>query len=181
MYKLIIVFFFSLFFTTISCKNKNTIEEKSILTSNFSLKEDITYFSETMTESDTIFVCADLSVCMVRLKYYNCITKSQDTVFIETKSIETSESMNETIDYGKVVYKKDSADSLNFENMFLYMQQYADSKDNTRFTTLQITYKTDTLYYKLNGILKILDFTEYYMAIMYKYYPDFSEKLQIKH
>ncbi len=177
MYKLIIVFLFSLFFTTTSCKNKNTIEEKSISTSNFSLKEDITHFSETMKDEDTIFVCADLSVCMLRLKYYNCITKNHDTVFIETKSIETSESMNETIDYGKVIYTKDLEDSLNFEDMFLYMQQYADNKDNTCFSTLQITYKTDTLHYKLNGILKILDFTEYYMAIVYKYYPNFSEKL----
>lgn len=175
MYRTIIIFLFSLLFITTSCHRENIHDEKIISNSDFSLEKDIFKFSETMKDEDTIFVCADLSVCMLRLKYYNCITKSHDTVFIETKSIETLESGNETIDLGKVVYKKDSEDTLNFEDMFLYMQQYADSKENTCFTTLQIAYKTDTLYYDLNSVVKILDFTKYYVDIMYKYYS--GEKL----
>ena len=37
--------------------------------------------------------------------------------------------------------------------------------------TLQITHNNDTLSYQLNGILKILDLTHYYITIMEKFYP----------
>lgn len=172
MYKLIIIFLFSLLFITIGCHRENIYDEKIISNSDFSLEKDISKFSETMTESDTIFLFTDLSVCMLRLKYYNCITKSHDTVFIETKSIDNTENNDGIIiNHGKTIYTKNPNDSLNLEDMICYIQKNANKNKDLYRPTLQITHNNDTLSYQLNGILKILDLTHYYVAIMEKFYP----------
>jgi hypothetical protein len=176
MNKFVVIFLISLFIIIIGCKNKDTGNKTTISISDFNLKKDITDFSKKMTKYDTIYVFADLSVDMTRAKYCNILTKSNDTVYIATKAVDKTETMNElVIDFGKTVYNNKLNDSLNLEDLIYYMQKYACSEEYLSFPTLQIIYKADTISYKLSGILDILEFTRYYISIIQRHYPNMEK------
>jgi hypothetical protein len=173
MNKYVINFFISLFIISIGCKNKDTCNKTKISISDFNLKKDITDFSNKMTKNDTIYVFADLSVDLTRVKYCNVITKTKDTVYISTKAMDKTETGNDLeIDFGKTVYNYKENDSLNLEDLIYYMQKYTCSEKFLFFPTLQVIYKSDTISYESNGILEKLKFTLYYVSIIQRLYPN---------
>ncbi|MDR1878570.1 MAG: hypothetical protein LBQ64_03280 [Bacteroidales bacterium] len=165
----ITIFVFS--FILMTCTNQYD-NELTIINSNFHIENDITNFCNKMTIHDTVFILADLSVCMGRTKYYNTLTKTGDTIYIETMAIDKTENNNITINFGKTIYNTIKNDSLNLEDLICYIQKYNDSVQDKHYPTLQITHKHDTLYYKLNSVMDILRFTNYYISIMRLLYPN---------
>jgi hypothetical protein len=146
-------------------------QETEIQTKTFDLKKDIYNFSEEMTEKDTLYFLADLSVCLGRSYYHSAVTKENDTVYISTKAIdETGEPVVKY--FAKTKYLAAVEDSLTLENAIICLEKYGVSPKNKRYPSLTIVHQTDTLFYYTEGILERLNFSRYYTNILFNIYPE---------
>jgi hypothetical protein len=139
-------------------------------TSTFNLKEDLFSFSSEMTEFDTVYLLASLSVCTTWGSESNVLTKGANDVFVKTfaegEFVDSEEHELEMVKYDIL-----EMDTLSFENFFQYLTAH-DSKDKEYPPVFTVIHKDDTLKFYSEGLVDRLIKIDYYLQVKRRIYPD---------
>ncbi|MBA6157369.1 hypothetical protein H3Z83_12700 [Tenacibaculum sp. S7007] len=159
-------------FTLILASCKREIEKKTELgKSEFNLKTDITDFKKKMTESDSIKIWFDHSVCTYQGVERIEITKKSDSIKIRTEFKE--ETFNENPEW-KLVYEKkiSKTDSIwNIEKFFKRNIKRRKSEEKEH-GTLQVSHKGIKVNYFTNGLVDLNRFMADYFEVMRELHPE---------
>ncbi len=145
---------------------------------SFDLKKNLSDFSNTLEEDDTLFLLVDASSCMWIQKDSVVFIKKNDKVYVNT-TIHLSVFEDDTHQLGNIQYSK-VTDSLNYEDLFNLLLKKNIKPNSRSVNTFTVIHKKDTLqlYSKLIG-----EFPEdlgYYIQIQRRLYPDAEEYQPVK-
>jgi|WetSurMetagenome_2_1015567.scaffolds.fasta_scaffold01666_5 hypothetical protein len=158
---------FALLFSC-SEKKEKTVE---ILGHSFNLEKDIFNFSDSMRNGDTIFLNAKMGVCLSHCEEHNIIYKLNDSIFIQSKYVETSP-RNYAKDIEKTLYKYNKSDTLNLEDLITSIRGNRTKRNYYIKYTYQVIYKRDTIEFFTYGLISTLKKMEYYNRIKERIYPN---------
>ncbi|NBG67407.1 hypothetical protein [Acidiluteibacter ferrifornacis] len=126
-----------------------------------------------MQENDTVYLLANVSACMVWQVEMNHLFKKNDTIYVETylngDFIDSSNSY-----LAKVPYVITLTDSLNFENLFTYLDLKNINDEKINSNVITVIHNLDTVKYYSNGLGDHLYNIEYYNSIKRRIYPNAS-------
>jgi hypothetical protein len=148
-----------------------TGNKSKVSKTEFSLRKDLSRFSEKLNNGDSLRFNAMLGVCESECMEHNLIFKQNDSVFIQSY-IENIYPHDESKTLEKVLYKYVKTDTLNFEDLFLSIKDLeSNHKDKTQYT-FQAIFKQDTIGFHGNSLVSILRILDYYNEIKRRLYPD---------
>lgn len=153
-----------------SCK-KETEKKTELTISKFNLKTDITDFKKKMTESDTIKVWFNHSVCTYQGTEQIEITKESDLIKIQTKFKEST--FNENPEW-EIVYEKRIPinDSIWKIEEFFKRNSKRQKSEEKEYGTLQISHNGDKIHYFTKGLVDLNKFMADYYETMKKLHPE---------
>ncbi|PSK83755.1 hypothetical protein [Prolixibacter denitrificans] len=136
----------------------------------FDLRKDLTHFSYSMNESDSMIIVANLSACSSRWHETNILTKKNNQILISTSAkgdfVEDDEKQLKS-----TFYHFAQNDSLNFENLFSYMEKKNVQGKKTKSNVFTIIFKQDTVTFYSYGLNDHLNNINYYIKIKRRIYP----------
>jgi len=154
----------------VSCK-KETENNEDLSKSDFKLTTDLTDFKKKMTESDTIKIWFDHSVCTYQGVERIRITKKSDSIKIRAEFKE--ETFNDNTDW-KTVYEKAIPinDTIWKFEQFLSRNKKRLTYGEKEYGTLQITHGETTLHYFTDGLVDLNQFMADYFETMRELHPE---------
>ncbi len=165
---------FLLLILTESC-DKNTQNKKILPKSGFNLERDIADFKNKMTESDTIKLWIDHSVCTYVAYERIIITKKSGLIKIQS---EFNENTFKPERVWNIMYQKEISVSdtiWKIESLFKRNSHRLKLKGNKNYGTLQVSYKDTKLHYFTKGLVDLNKFLEDYYNTMRKLFPENKE------
>ena len=154
----------------ISCKNENE-SNADLAKSDFELTADLTEFKSKMTESDTIKMWFDHSVCTYQGVERIRITKKSDSLKIRAEFKEETFSDDpgwETV-YEKTILVTDTIWKI--EDFFSRNRERLTPGEKD-YGTLQVTHGETTLHYFTDGLVDLNQFMADYFETMRELYPE---------
>ena len=153
-----------------SCK-KETEKKKELRKSEFNLKTDITDFKKKMTESDTIKIWFNHSVCTYQGAERIEITKKSDLIKIRTEFKEDTFDQNPE---WKVVYEKQIpiTDTIWKMEEFFKQNIKRQKPEEKEYGTLQVSCNKIKIHYFTKGLGDLNRFMADYFEIMKKLHPE---------
>ena len=152
---------------TVSCSNPTNKQEH-----RFDLKKDLYDFSTRMNESDTLIIRANLSLCISQRHEKNIIFKKNKELFITTIIDETYLDEKDR-ELGTIKYQYIKTDSLNFENLFHFLENKRATKSSGfNRPTFTVVYKQDSIEFYSDKMKDFIEDTKYYREIQIRRYPE---------
>jgi hypothetical protein len=153
-----------------SCK-KETEQKTKLKKSEFNLKTDITDFKKKMTESDTIKIWFDHSVCTYQGVERIEITKKSDLIKIRTKFKEDTFDQNPE---WKIVYEKQIpiTDTIWKMEEFFKRNTNRQKSEAKEYGTLQVSSNGNKIHYFTKGLVDLNRFMADYFETMKKIHPE---------
>jgi aminoglycoside N3'-acetyltransferase len=152
---------------TVSCSNPTNKQEH-----RFDLKKDLYDFSTRMNESDTLIIRANLSLCISQRHEKNIIFKKNKKLFITT-IIDKDYLEPKDRELGTVKYQYIKTDSLNFEDLFQFLENKgATKKSELNSPTFTVVYKKDSIEFYSDKMKDFIEDTKYYREIQIRRYPE---------
>lgn len=153
-----------LLISILGCVNNIKKEE-----STFNLQNDISSFSSKLEDGDSLVILADLSACTSWWIEKNTLIKNGTKIMIKTQA--KGEFIDQT-ELDGVQYYYNKVDSLNFENLFQFMDDKATKDRKINSNVFTVIYHQDTLKYYSDGLNDHLENIGYYLLVKRRIYPD---------
>jgi hypothetical protein len=137
--------------------------------STFNLIEDCLNFSTKMNEGDTLFMYADLSLCMSSWIESSYLYKKGGKIYLAGKIIAHSH-LKKPLELSEIEYTLQQNDSLCFEKLFQSLDTENLQKNTTPIIT--ISYKQDTMKLYGTDLTNHSERIYFYGKIKQKLYPN---------
>lgn len=141
----------------LNCSNEKEVSQN--LSNDFKKIIEDNDISSILDDHSTIEITANISINSYR-KERDIISKKNGEIYINSFYSESSLS---EIDLGTTQYEKVSNDSLNFEDLFRYLNRKDTIKTQENHLTFQVIYKTDTSNYYSSGLFDLIRNVGFYL------------------
>ncbi|MDG2194250.1 MAG: hypothetical protein P8K77_05255 [Polaribacter sp.] len=153
-----------------SCQEKQKAEKEKPA-SEFDLIADLTNFRQNMTESDTLTISFDHSVCTYQGYERIEITKQSDSISIVSNFKELT--FQENPKWKRIYDKKISENDTIWKfEQFLKRNEKRKNTDQNKRGILMLTNKKDTIRYSTDGLVDLNRFLADYYETMRKIHPE---------
>ena len=123
-------------------------------------------------QNDSIEIYADITINHFRQE--KDIIKKHDNKLVITSYFKTNEDSEKWTFIGSVDYHFNDKDSLNFQNLFIRLNEKDTVIYNDRPPTFTVVYKEDSSKYYSHGLYDIIENSMYYLWIKQRIFPNDS-------